>query len=313
MFFELGKLGSASSLAPPWSPTAVRWLDADSFFVLRTVHEGESSRWCVGARVPVEKLYPHEKTFNRSVREKARVMRKVRMNPWPVFAAVDAHWENWTHWLESCVKGATPLVDSNYITLWNLSDASLLHNAGQFGLNFKHAIILDGHHSFEAQKTHLNRDRVLGWFLPFDHPELRVRAIHRGGWFKAAIEKALANGELEAATDAEFLDSKNNLHVFEVIQLQKKAYFKLKNKKQMAVDWIGALESPRSNLHVSSNMDELVANLLQNEFDTVVRLPDPLKPEVERRAVAKKLFPQKATYFYPKIPFGLMAENLNVS
>ncbi|HRK02949.1 MAG TPA: DUF1015 family protein, partial [Oligoflexia bacterium] len=283
---------------------SVTWSEgAASFYVLRAIHEGESSRWCLGVRLLSPSLLAHEKTFARSVREKCRVFRRVKINPWPVLSAIDLDWKSWNSWLQESVAGAPPLVDNNYVALWRLNQLA------DTTLKFPSKIlVLDGHHSLEAQRTVLPEKPITSWVLPRNHPELHVRPIHRAGWLKATIEKALQKQEITLIQGVDNKKLAFDPHVTEVIQSQKRFYVRV--HKQDAIDWVGGLDNARTQLRTSPDIESLVNMLTQNECDTVLQMAQLEKKAIFDRASQGLLYPQKATYFFPKVPFGWLVERL---
>lgn len=292
-------------LAPPWSRSQVSW-HGQGYFVLRLATE-ETSRWCIGASFRWNDVLPHERTFRRSAADKASVIASLKMNPWPSHLTCKADPVAWREALAGAVAQIKPVLDTDHVALWRLS-------ALPKGLSFTGPlVVLDGHHSRKAQQ-HLRLPGLFGWMEPLEAPQLQVRAIHRSGvladWLAGCVERSdLA--ELRAAPAEAGWHAGSSL-AFEVVQANRRFWCEVKNpvKGEAVVDALARLAKGRVLLKASSNFDEILGWLADMEIDTALRLPPPTKDYVRARAVAGELFPQKATYFFPKIPFGMLVADL---
>lgn len=297
-----------SRLAPPWARDQVKWL-GHGFFVLRLATE-ETSRWLLGAGFRWNDVFPHERTFRRSAEDKCELMSELRMNPWPVHLAAALDPLEWRSELSSWVeqRKAAKVLDTGHVTLWRVEQLPVrLLTVSQFA-------VLDGHHSRKAQRN-LGLRRVFGWLEPLGVPQLSVRSIDRGGWLADWLKDELSQGglrELSAAPDPGIWTADRS-RAFEVVQGARRFWCEIAqpvDPGEAAIDALARLAKGKVFLKSSSSFDEILGWLAKLEIDTALRLPPPTKDYVLNRALARSLFPQKATYFYPKVPFGLLVEDL---
>lgn len=300
----LGGSGAAQ-LAPPWSREQVQWL-GHGYFVLRLATE-EVSRWLLGADYEWSAVFAHERTFRRSAADKASVMKNLSMNPWPSHLACESDPNQWRDTLSRAVNQTKPELDTGHLTLWRLSKLpSELQLVGPF-------IVLDGHHSRKAQQ-HLRLKSLFGWLEPLASPSLQVRAIHRAGWLAEWLEQCLADGDLRVCAQAvdEKQWSMDRSMVFEAVQADRRRWLEVARHLpgETVIDALARLAKGRVRLKASANLDEILSWLKDMEIDTALRLPAPTKDYVWERALKRELFPQKATYFFPKVPFGLLVSDI---
>jgi hypothetical protein len=292
-------------LAPPWSRGQVKWIGR-GIFVLRLAAD-ESSRWLVAGSFRWNHVFPHEKTFQRSAAEKAAVISRLQMNPWPAHLASRNDAAAWRSGLAEAVSRLEPVFDTGYSTLWRLEELPRpLWPEGDL-------VVLDGHHSRRAQK-HLGLKRLFGWVEPLEAPELRVRAIERAGWLAAWLDGLVREGvlrALDAAPDAARWRMGSSA-AFEVLQSDRRWWCEVARliDGETVVDALTRLSRGAVMPRTSTSPEELMAWLERLEIDTALRLPPPDKAFLRDRALARRPFPQKSTYFHPKLPFGALVEDL---
>jgi hypothetical protein len=286
----------------------VQWLGR-GYFVLRIAVD-EASRWCLGSGLAWDDVYPHERIFKRSAAEKAESIRLLRMNPWPVHVACDAEPADWSAYFASLTRGVAPVLDTGYMTLWRLSELPRLSEL----LGPRRFIVLDGHHSRRAQQ-YLKLKRMLGWLEPLAGRHLQVRSIDRAGWLAKHFEAWLREGVMErlerGPAEAEWTMGRSQ--AIEVVQPDKRFWARVvkPDDGEAAVDALARLAKGRAFMKASANFEEIVGWLQRLEVDTGLRLPSPTKEYVRERALARRTLPQKSTYFFPKIPFGVLVEDLS--
>ncbi|MEW6056536.1 MAG: hypothetical protein AB1540_07960 [Bdellovibrionota bacterium] len=295
-----------SRLAPPWGRDQVRWL-SDGYYVLRLATE-EQSRWFLGCGLSWRNAFPHERTFRRSAIDKGAVIERLAMNPWPAHLGVDFPFQEWRAVLAQAIEKSETVLDSGHITLWRLEQLPEVLSSFQ-----GNCVVLDGHHSRRAQRN-LRLKKFFGWVEALDSPQLQVRAIHRSGWLAQWLDELIASRSimrLERGSEPQPWQM-NCSQVVEVVQADKRWWCEVCDfeKGETALDALTRMAKGRVLFRSSSSFEEIL-NWLENvEVDTALRLPAPTKEYVLQRSLERKLFPQKATYFYPKIPFGLLVQDL---
>ncbi|MBI3555349.1 MAG: hypothetical protein HY074_03675 [Deltaproteobacteria bacterium] len=100
---------------------------------------------------------------------------------------------------------------------------------------------------------------------------------------------------------------------FEVVQASSRHWCEIARPLagETVVDALTRLAKRQVFLKASASFDEILGWIERFEVDTGLRLPPPNKDYIRLRALARQLFPQKATYFYPKVPFGVLVEDLS--
>lgn len=302
-----GGTGTAR-LAPPWARNQVQWLD-EGYFVLRMATT-PSSRWFLGAAYNDPEVFPHERTFRRSAEDKSKIIKQLQLNPWPVHMVTDVNADEWRTQLAQAVEGQAPLIDTGHLTLWCLKRLPISGLQGPF-------VVLDGHHSRKAQR-YLGFTNVFGWVEALGSETLQVRAIHRAGRLAHWLDGLVSSGQVRRLDVAPALSDskcwfKERPGLFEAVQADDQWWGEIVdlNPKELAVDAFARLARGEVFLRASSNFDEILSWLGSLTADTALRLSDPDKKLVWDRGVNRLLFPQKATYFFPKVPFGLLVQDLS--
>lgn len=304
-------------LNPPWLKTQVEWLGrgimiCELFRAGRNAIEtpadaDNSSRWLLGAGFPWKSVLPHEKTFRRSVSDKWRFLKKEKMNPWPVHLASLCRQSEWEKLLKSKIGKKKPDIQTDCFKIWKFDSID------EEKLKLHELILLDGHHSRSAQKI-LGTSHVLGWVEPFYSDELRLQPIHRAGWLGEWLVSLRKEGLIREVSQSEAEAPKSG--ALTVLQPTRKWFFVFTNKafrekSDLPTDCLVRLAKGKVTLRSHHSLEELEGWLESLDVDTVLVLQEVSKDTVYERAKMGRLFPQKATYFYPKIPFGLLVENLS--
>jgi hypothetical protein len=293
-----GGTGTAR-LAPPWLRDQVQWL-TEGYFILRMA-TAPNSRWFLGASFSERDVFPHERTFKRSAEDKSRIIKQLNLNPWPVHMVTNMNEVLWRETLAKTVEGAAPLVDTGHLTLWCVQQLPFQNLKGPY-------VVLDGHHSRKAQ-LYLGLPNVFGWLETMESEALQVRAIHRAGRIASWLEMLVDAGQIRRLDTAPTLSHGG---LIEVVQVDDQWWGEITELKpgETAVDALARFGRGEVFLRASSNFDEILSWLGSLTVDTALRLPNPDKQEIWKRGVEKVLFPQKATYFYPKVPFGVLVQDL---
>jgi len=280
---------------------------------------------------------PHEKTFPKPKTDRLRLLRATRTNTSPVFGmyedpkgAVAGALEAWM------VRGPARLVaDARVGTerhlLWALDDKPLTRKLAGM-LKDKRIYIADGHHRYETALAYLREEQeaarveldedsvqfVLTFLCALDDPGLRILATHRivtggGATIDAAIERSMdaaiiARGALDDVRPG-------------IVLVRDGTFTALTPKPGLD---LGALPESWRTLPVAQ-AEELVLRPARDAGAEVAYEHDTERAIAAARGGASALLlravsaatlqsvadawerlPQKATYFYPKVPAGLV-------
>ena len=280
---------------------------------------------------------PHEKTFAKPKIDRLRLLRATRTNTSPVFGmfddakgAVAAALEAWM------VRGpARLLADARVGTerhlLWALDDKPL---AGKLSglLKDKRVYIADGHHRYETAMAYLREEQeagrveldddsvqfVLTFLCALDDPGLRIFATHRvvtGA--RDAIDAAVARSMDTAVIDRGALGDIQP----GIVLVRDGTYTTLTPKA--GLDLSALPESWRTlpvaqaeelvlrpardaGAEVSYEHDTEVAIDAARDGASTILLRTVNAATLQSVADAWERLPQKTTYFYPKVPAGLV-------
>jgi len=280
---------------------------------------------------------PHEKTFPTAKTDRLRLLRATRTNTSPVFGmfedpkgAVAAALEAWM------VRGPARLVADAHVgterhLLWALDDKPLAAKLSGL-LKDKRIYIADGHHRYETGLNYLREEQeagrveldadsvqfVLTFLCALDDPGLRIFATHRivtGG--TEALDAAIARTMDTAVIDRGALGD-----IQPGIVLVRDGTFTMLTPKP-GLD-LSALPESWRTLPVAQ-AEELILRPARDagaetryEHDTdraidaardgacaiLIRAVD--AATLQSVADAWERLPQKTTYFYPKVPAGLV-------
>jgi len=279
----------------------------------------------------------HEKTFPTAKTDRLRLLRATRTNTSPVFGmfddpkgAVAAALEAWM------VRGPARLVADAHVgterhLLWALDDKPLATKLGGL-LKDKRIYIADGHHRYETGLNYLREEReagrveldedsvqfVLTFLCALDDPGLRIFATHRivtGG--SEALDVAIARTMDTAVIDRGALGD-----IQPGIVLVRDGTFTMLTPKP-GLDLSGMPESWRT-LPVAHAEELILRPAREAGAETVYEHDTDRAIDAARGGVSTILIraveaatlqsvadawerlPQKTTYFYPKVPAGLV-------
>ncbi|GAC1486130.1 MAG: DUF1015 domain-containing protein [Candidatus Limnocylindrales bacterium] len=280
---------------------------------------------------------PHEKTFPKAKTDRLRLLRATRTNTSPVFGmfedpkgAVAATLEAWM------VRGPARLVADAHVgterhLLWALDDKPVAAKLSAL-LKDKRIYIADGHHRYETGLNYLREEQaagrveldedsvqfVLTFLCALDDPGLRIFATHR------VVTGATA--ALDAAID----------RTMDIAVIDRGALGDLQPGIVLVRDGTFTVLTPKSGLDLSAlpeswrmlpvaQAEELVLRpareagaeiAYEHDTDRAIGAAQDGASTILIRAVdattlqsvadAWERLPQKTTYFYPKVPAGLV-------
>lgn len=280
---------------------------------------------------------PHEKTFPKAKTDRLRLLRATRTNTSPVFGmfedakgVVAAALEAWM------VRGPARLVADAHVgderhLLWSLDDKPLATKLTGL-LKDKRIYIADGHHRYETALAYLREEQaagrveldadsvqfVLTFLCALDDPGLRIFATHRivtGA--SDALDAAIARSMDAAVIDRGALDDTQP----GIVLVRDGAFTALTPKPGLD---LSALPESWRTLPVAQ-AEELVLRPAREagaevtyEHDTdraiaaarggscTILIREVSAATLQSVADAWERLPQKTTYFYPKVPAGLV-------
>ncbi len=284
---------------------------------------------------------PHEQTFSAPKVDRLRLLRVTRTNTSPVFALYDDANSRVGHLLEVAIAhGPAQLVadvrdgEERHL-LFRLDDAFAAKKLAE-AFSEKRLYVADGHHRYEtaleywreqqrAGRIEVENDTptyVLAYLVAMRDPGLVVLPTHRvlrGG--EAAIDAALERGFARAPVDAAALEERQPSIAIvrdgRVEALEPRAAAELEKLPPAWRDLPVAqaeelLVRPArdAGAEVSYTHDTAAALDAARQGATSVLLRAVAPETIQRVADAWERLPQKTTYFYPKVPTGLVMRPL---
>jgi uncharacterized protein (DUF1015 family) len=300
--------------------------------------DGQLSRTGLFCRVGLEDysskvILPHEKTFSGPKADRYKLMEAVQGNMEPVFLGYDSPRFSGDEF-EKIVVGQKPtyrFTDNLGVIheLWAITDEKV-HEEVETILNPKKFYILDGHHRYETAlkfyRDHQSADArldhryVLAAICSFHQPGTVIlpthRAIKKGdiegakknwvaqGWQWQSVAK---RGELEellrGSTTAAF--------GLKIHKTEGYVFLKSKDSKDkldleiLHEDLLPSLGSPQEIDYIK-DIGELESKVVEGVYDIGFLVKPSSVDEVMKVAEAGAVMPHKSTFFYPKIPSGLV-------
>jgi len=286
-------------------------------------------------------VLPHENTFRGPKQDRLALMRATQTQTSPIFA-MWAGAPEMSGLLDEAMAGQTDAagdidgeLGSEHLRLWRISDSALSRRLAE-AISTATLYIADGHHRYEtavafAQESQTESPSVLAYLADARDPGMCLLPTHR--LVKFAPDSVLPDAESIAgrprspwtsealpadAEPADALAGRSGLHAF-VVATRSGTYLFTRPR--------GATSSPLDGLDVQVLHQELlpawdvgdsstlwferdVASALESvrtgAADVAFLMAPPTVDDVIRVADAGETMPQKSTYFYPKVPTGLV-------
>ena len=299
---------------------------------------------------PGSKILPHEKTYQGPKEDRFNLLKEVETNLSPIFVTFSDKGKKLLNIFKEIEKTEAVFnFDFENITysFWKIIDKDVI---GQFEntMSGKYILIADGHHRYESALNYRNikrkenpakkeeeYDYVMSFFAPIEQEGLLILPTHRiinlKGGYNGVAEKLAEYFEV-----AEY-DSKEKL--FNELSLQncpsfgsclRGRLYLLKIKETVRNEFQKDNE-PLSKLDVSvlhklifndileyhgvvcytQDEDEVIKQVQEDESLAAFFMRAASMEQIVDVAEKKLLMPQKSTYFYPKIPTGLVFHKFN--
>jgi uncharacterized protein (DUF1015 family) len=284
---------------------------------------------------------PHERTFPKAKSDRLKLLRATRTNTSPVFGlfADDKH-EIATALEAWMVRGPARLVADTHIggerhLLWALDDRPVTEKLTAT-LKDKRVYIADGHHRYETGLAYLKEEIeavkidfdedsthfILAYLCALDDPGLRIFGTHRviRGADAAIDEIVPRNFDLRPIERGTLGDTQPG-----IVLIRGGAFTELVPKpgldlSAMPESWRALPVAQAAELHIEParklgaevtyehDTDVAIAAAHDGTSTVLVRA---VEPETLRKvADSWERLPQKTTYFYPKVPAGLVLRPL---
>ena len=283
---------------------------------------------------------PHEKTFPKPKADRLALLRATRTNTSPVFGMVAdpkgelaASLERWmAHGPARLVADAH--VDKERHLLWALDDPPTARKLAGL-LREERVYIADGHHRYEtglaylreqqeAKQIELDEDTpnyILAYLCTLDDPGLRILPTHRvlrGA--REAVDAAITRSFNVAPLDAGALDLRTAgvVHVrdgtMRALSLRRGQDGALPEAwRALPVAHAELILRPAREAGAEVTYEHDTARALETAradgADAILVAPVSSR-DLQRVADAWEKLPEKTTYFYPKVPAGLVLRPL---
>ena len=284
-------------------------------------------------------VYRHEATLDAPKQDRTRLLEAIPANLSPIFCVYPDQGAA-THTLLQEATRAAPTVTASMngetIRMWMITDSRTIQAVTQ-ALAAGAVLIADGHHRFEV--AYAKRDRypvLMTYFVSMEDPALVVQPIHRVIRQPLSLERLRRFCAIEPvrvhdlallAWWLEAPEGQGRFGVWDGDQL-----YKVTLQPEPLARWLMAPSVPRliATLDVSLLHQLLVPQLydaaptidytadastalprLNGKTDGSLWLLRPIPlPQVYALAAQGLTLPPKSTYFYPKVPSGLVLNPL---
>jgi uncharacterized protein (DUF1015 family) len=283
-------------------------------------------------------VMPHELTFPKAKADRLAVLRATRTNTSAVLALFGDVRGDIAHAIDRSIAGgnAPPIAEATNgderHRLWAVGDRFTLGELRE-RLGGERVYIADGHHRYETALAYLaERGKVptdsperfvLAYLCALDDPGLRILATHRvvrddNGALERAIERSFERSRIDAGALGDIQPGIAVVRGGSFTQLQLRTDADLSALppawRELPVAQAEELllrEVRDAGAEVTYEHDTAAAIAAAERGATAVLLRA-VEPETLRRvADAGERLPQKTTYFYPKVPAGLVVRSLD--
>ncbi|MBI4371227.1 MAG: DUF1015 domain-containing protein [Elusimicrobia bacterium] len=273
------------------------------------------------------RVIPHERTLSKPKADRLRLIGALKANVSPIFGVVaDPRGELCAALARLASRAPDARAEAAGISyrVWVVAEPTAVARLRRLMLP-RETLIADGHHRFAVSQAHWRRSRsseseaVLCYLVPDSDAGLVVLPTHRisaerlgeraGGLAKLTPQKDLAR-LLKA------LDSSRNPYAFGLYEGKRGLLGEPRGRdgcrSGLSVEWIGRrlLEDlAPDQLGYTPDAAEAARRAAAQGGAAVLVKPFPVT-QVRKAAKAVGLLPQKSTYFYPKVPTGLVFRDL---
>ena len=283
-------------------------------------------------------VMPHELTFPKAKADRLALLRATRTNTSAVFGMYADSRGDIAGALDRAIGGGTmkPLAEAvvgeERHRLWAIGDRVTLGVLRE-ALGKRRVYIADGHHRYETALTYLAERGakspddaptrfVLAYLSALDDPGLRILATHRVVRGDGELDRAIARSfEASPVSRGALEDLQPGIVLVrgeQLTQLQLRADADLSTLRPAWRDLPVALaeelllkpvRASGAEVSYEHDTDRAIAAAADGATAILLRAVDP--QTLQRIADAGERLPQKTTYFYPKVPAGLVVRSLD--
>ena len=281
-------------------------------------------------------VMPHELTFPTAKEDRLALLRATRTNTSAIFGVFEDTRGEIAGGISRHIEGTRPTAEATVgdqqHRIWAVGDRLAI---GEFrdGLAKRRVYIADGHHRYETALAYLDErgagaspDAPIGYVLAYlcatDDPGLRIFATHRvvrgNGALDRAIDRHFERAPIDAGAIGDIQPGIVVVRDGRYEQLTLKADADVASVRpawrELPVAQAEELllrEVREAGAEIAYEHDTKAA-LAATETGATAVLLRAVDPETLRRvADAGERLPQKTTYFYPKVPAGLVVRPLD--
>lgn len=286
---------------------------------------------------------PHEQTTPKDKSDRLRLLRLTRVNTSPIFGLFEDERGRIAELLEGwTARGparfvAEARVGAERHMVWALDDRALTDKL-QARLKDARVYLADGHHRYEVGLDYLREETeakridfpedtahfALAYLCALDDPGLRILPTHRVvSGARAAIDEAIARSfEAWPIDKGALADAQPG-----IVLVRDSRFLRLEPRAdadlaQLAETWrtlpvalaeallIDPARAGGGQVRYEHDTDRAIDAAVDGTDAVLLRAVD--APSLQRVADAWERLPPKSTYFYPKVPAGLVARPLGV-
>ncbi len=276
-------------------------------------------------------VLPHERTFPKAKADRLELLRATRVNTSAIFAMVDGGPMAMLRDASSAPAGEAQVGEDRH----RLSRVIDTQKVARFrdAMRRERVYIADGHHRYETALTYANElgagpdanERfVLMYLCALDDPGLRILATHRlvvAG--RAALDAAIARSFVVTSIDREAVERTQP----GIVLVRDGAFTRLDlradaDRSALPPAWhelpvaiaeeflLRDVRETDAVITYEHDVERAIADATGEWSAILLRAVDP--STLRAVADAGERLPQKTTYFYPKVPAGLVIRSLDL-
>jgi uncharacterized protein (DUF1015 family) len=276
-------------------------------------------------------VIPHERTFPKAKQERLELLRATRTNTSPIFGMIDPRPMTMLAGASAATVAEADFGEDHH-TLSRVLDTQSVARFRD-ALRDERVYIADGHHRYETALDYANeraaaRDAserfVLTYLSALDDPGLRILATHR----LVAGGDATLDGAIARSFDASPIDRGALGDIQPGIVLVRDGRFtRLEpradaDRSALPTAWrelpvaiaeellLRAAREVGADVTYEHDTDRAITAARRGRSAILLRAVDP--QTLRTVADAGERLPQKTTYFYPKVPAGLVIRSLDL-